>query len=63
MKETWHRPVIVFTDTEQPDHLKGSGRSIEAYNMHDELSKLSDLFLRFGGHPMAAGVTIQKGKP
>ena len=60
VKETWHRPVIVFTDTEQPDHLKGSGRSIEAYNMHDELSKLSDLFLRFGGHPMAAGVTIRR---
>ena len=60
VKETWHRPVIVFTDTEQPGHLKGSGRSIEAYNMHDELSKLSDLFLRFGGHPMAAGVTIRR---
>ena len=60
IKETLHQPVIVFTDTENPDHLKGSGRSIEAYNMHDELSKVSDLFVRFGGHPMAAGLTIPR---
>ena len=60
VKETLHRPVLIFTDTENPDHLKGSGRSIEAYNMHEELSRVSGLFIKFGGHPMAAGVTIPR---
>ena len=62
VKDAWNRPVIIFTDTVDPDLLKGSGRSIEAYNMHDELSGISDLFLRFGGHPMAAGVTIRRDR-
>ncbi|HCI74026.1 MAG TPA: single-stranded-DNA-specific exonuclease RecJ [Lachnospiraceae bacterium] len=60
VKETYHRPVIIFTDTQDPGHLKGSGRSIESYNMHDELSALSGMFLKFGGHAMAAGVTIER---
>ena len=60
VKDTCCRPVIVFTDTSEPELLKGSGRSVEAYNMHDELSAVSDLFLKFGGHPMAAGVTIRR---
>ena len=60
VKETMYRPVIVFTDTEDPALLKGSGRSVEAYNMHDELSRVSDLFIKFGGHAMAAGVTIER---
>ena len=60
VKDTLHRPVIIFTDTENPECLKGSGRSIESYNMHDELSRVSDLFVKFGGHPMAAGVTIER---
>ncbi len=62
VKETYHRPVMVFTDTEDPDHLKGSGRSIEEYNMHAEFSRVSDVFLKFGGHPMAAGATIERTK-
>ena len=62
VKETVNRPVIIFTDTENPGYLKGSGRSIEAYNMHDELSRFSDLFVKFGGHPMAAGVTIPRDR-
>ena len=60
VKDAWNRPVIIFTDTVDPDHLKGSGRSIETYNMHEELSRISDVFVRFGGHPMAAGVTIRR---
>ena len=60
VKETMYRPVMVFTDTEDPALLKGSGRSVEAYNMHDELSRVSDLFVRFGGHAMAAGVTMER---
>ncbi len=62
VKENYHRPVMVFTDTEDPGHLKGSGRSIEEYNMHAELSKVSDVFVKFGGHPMAAGATIQRDR-
>ena len=60
VKEALQRPVLVFTDTENPDELKGSGRSVEAYNMHEELSRVSGLFVKFGGHPMAAGVTIPR---
>lgn len=60
VKETFFRPVLIFTDTQDPALLKGSGRSIEPYNMHDELSAVSDLMVRFGGHAMAAGVTIER---
>ena len=60
IKETMYRPVIVFTDTEDPALLKGSGRSVEAYNMHDELSRVNDLLVKFGGHAMAAGLTIER---
>ncbi len=62
VKETFCRPVIILTDTEDPGLIKGSGRSIEAYNMHAELTKISDLFVKFGGHPMAAGVTLRRDK-
>ncbi len=62
IKETYHRPVMVFTDTEDPTHLKGSGRSIEEYNMHAEFTRVSDVFVKFGGHPMAAGATIERQK-
>ncbi len=62
VKETYMRPAIVFTDTENPDHLKGSGRSIDAFNMHEELSKISDVFVKFGGHAMAAGATIERAR-
>lgn len=50
--------MIVFTNTE--DGLKASGRSIESYNMFEELSKCRDLFTKFGGHPMAAGISMPK---
>ncbi len=62
VKDTFNRPAIVFTDTEDPGHLKGSGRSIEKYNMHAEFTKVSDAFIKFGGHPMAAGATIKRDK-
>lgn len=58
VREQYHRPVFVLTDGEQD--VKGSGRSIEAYSMYDELTKCSDLFIRFGGHPMAAGFSIRR---
>lgn len=56
VKERYYRPAIVLTDCE--DGVKGSGRSIESYDMHMELTKVSDLFTKFGGHKMAAGVSL-----
>lgn len=59
VKEKYHKPAIVFTRVE--DHcVKGSGRSIEAYNMFMELTRQKGLLERFGGHPMAAGLTLKE---
>ncbi len=57
IKESLCKPVFVFTNTDE-GLCKGSGRSIESYHMYDELVKCADLFTRFGGHAMAAGITI-----
>ncbi|MBQ9608493.1 MAG: single-stranded-DNA-specific exonuclease RecJ [Lachnospiraceae bacterium] len=59
LKEKYYRPTLVFTDGND-NLLKGSGRSIDGYNMFEELSKCRDLFVKFGGHEMAAGFTIKK---
>lgn len=56
LRERYYRPVLVLTKGEQA--VKGSGRSIEAYSMFEELQKCGDLFLQFGGHPMAAGCSL-----
>ncbi len=56
VREKYNRPSIILTDAE--NCIKGSGRSIEAYNMYEELSKCRDLFLKMGGHPMAAGLSL-----
>ena len=58
VKERFYRPTIVLTDAE--DGIKGSGRSIPGYNMFEELCKVGDLFTKFGGHPMAAGMSLPK---
>lgn len=58
VKEKFHRPTLVLTDAEHG--LKGSGRSIEAYHMFHEFSKVKSLFTKFGGHAMAAGVSLEK---
>ena len=61
LRERYYRPVIVFTASEDdPELLKGSGRSIPEYNMFDALSAHSELLTRFGGHKMAAGLTVRK---
>lgn len=60
LKEAYSRPVMVFTDGEGEGILKGSGRSVESYNMFEELSKVRDMFTAFGGHAMAAGFSIKK---
>lgn len=57
VKEKTGHPTIVFTRTEEGT-VKGSGRSIEGYHMFQELMKCKDLMLRFGGHKMAAGMTL-----
>lgn len=58
VKEHFYRPTIVLTDAE--NGIKGSGRSIPGYNMFEELCKVGELFTKFGGHPMAAGMSLQK---
>lgn len=58
VKEHYNKPTIVLTDAE--DCVKGSGRSIDEYDMFENLSKVKDLFLKFGGHKMAAGLSIEK---
>ncbi len=58
LRERYHRPTYVMTKGE--DCIKGSGRSIEEYSMYEELTKVSDLLLKFGGHPMAAGFSLEE---
>ncbi len=60
LKEEFYRPSIVLTDDMQ-HNIKGSGRSIEGYDMYEELSAVSDLFTKFGGHKMAAGLSMPAG--
>ncbi len=57
IKERYHRPCFVVTKCE--GGLKGSGRSIPAYDMYEALSAVKDLFTRFGGHKMAAGISLE----
>lgn len=60
IKERYYRPVLLFTDGEEEGIIKGSGRSIEGYNMYDEINKCGDFFTKFGGHEMAAGFSMEK---
>lgn len=57
IKEKYHRPVIVFTKVDN-QMIKGSARSIEAYNIFEELMRCKELLSKFGGHPMAAGMSL-----
>ena len=54
----YKRQVFVLTKGEEA--VKGSGRSIEAYSMFEEMSRCRELFLKYGGHPMAAGLSISE---
>lgn len=60
VKDVFYHPTLVCTDAENGTGLKGSGRSIEGYNMFEELSKCSEYFSHFGGHPMAAGFSLAR---
>ena len=56
LREHFHKPSFVLTRSEEG--VKGSGRSIEAYSMYEELCKCKELMTKFGGHPMAAGLSL-----
>jgi single-stranded-DNA-specific exonuclease len=58
IKERYYKPTIVLTRAE--DGVKGSGRSIEGYHMFEALNEVSDLMIKFGGHPMAAGMSLKE---
>lgn len=58
LREHFHKPSFVLTRGETT--AKGSGRSIEQYHMYQGLCKVSDLLVKFGGHPMAAGLSLEK---
>ena len=56
IREAYNKPTFIVTRSEEG--AKGSGRSIETYSMYEELCKCKDLFIKFGGHPMAAGFSL-----
>ncbi len=56
LRERYHKPTIVLTPGEEA--VKGSGRSIEGYHMFKALTEADDLLLKYGGHPMAAGLSL-----
>lgn len=56
LREYCQKPAIVLTRSEEA--VKGSGRSIKSYHMFQKLSEVKDLMLKFGGHPMAAGLSL-----
>ncbi|MEZ3487507.1 MAG: single-stranded-DNA-specific exonuclease RecJ [Lachnospiraceae bacterium] len=58
IRERYYRPVFVLTDGEEG--LKGSGRSIDAYHMFEELSRCKELLTRYGGHRLAAGLSLKR---
>lgn len=59
IRERYHKPVFVLTDAEEG--VKGSGRSIETYHMYDKMSECKELYIKYGGHKMAAGVSMPAG--
>lgn len=60
IRELYHHPVFVLTKGE--DGIKGSGRSIEAFHMFEGMIKCKECFTRFGGHKMAAGLSMEEDK-
>jgi len=60
LRECYQKPSIVLTRGEEA--VKGSGRSIEGYHMFRKLSEVKELMLKFGGHPMAAGLSLEEEK-
>lgn len=58
IRENYYKPVFVLTDAEEG--VKGSGRSIDGYHMYEELDKCKELLTKFGGHRLAAGLSLPK---
>lgn len=58
IKERYHRPVFVLTKGEEG--IKGSGRSIDSYHMYDAMIRVKQFFTKFGGHKMAAGLSMRE---
>ena len=56
VRENFGKPAFVLTKGEEG--IKGSGRSIESYSMYEEMTRCKDLFTRYGGHKMAAGLSL-----
>ena len=56
IRERYYKPVFVLTRGEEG--VKGSGRSIEAYHMYDKMSECKELYTKYGGHKLAAGVSM-----
>lgn len=62
IKEKFNKPTIIMTESSQDGILKGSGRSIEAYNIYKEVFEIKDILESFGGHPIACGLSIRSDK-
>ena len=58
IRESCYKPTFVLTDAKEG--IKGSGRSIDAYHMYEEITKCKDLLTRYGGHKLAAGLSLKK---
>ena len=58
LRERYHKPSIVLTRA--AEGVKGSGRSIEGYHMFEALLEVKELLTKFGGHPMAAGLSLEE---
>ncbi|MBR1693127.1 MAG: single-stranded-DNA-specific exonuclease RecJ [Lachnospiraceae bacterium] len=58
IREKYGKPTFVLTDSKEG--VKGSGRSIEAYHMYDNMTKIKDVFDKYGGHRMAAGLSLPR---
>lgn len=58
IRERYHRPVFILTDAREG--VKGSGRSIEAYHMYEGLNRCRKLLSKYGGHRLAAGLSLKK---
>lgn len=58
IRERYYKPAIILTKAE--DGLKGSGRSIDAYHMYEALNECKHLLTKFGGHKLAAGLSLKE---
>lgn len=59
IREAYNKPTFILTDG--AECVKGSGRSIEGYSMYERMCECRELFVKFGGHPMAAGLSMERG--